>query len=97
MVALLFSSLVNAILFFRIIEKAFFGELPAAEADPGHGHEEQGHPEDEPGVIDEAPLSMVAPLAIAAAGLVFIGLNTREIVTVIEQTLNAYALTGGGG
>ncbi len=96
-VALLFSSLVNAILFFRIIEKAFFGELPAAEADPGHGHEEQGHPEDEPGVIDEAPLSMVAPLAIAAAGLVFIGLNTREIVTVIEQTLNAYALTGGGG
>ena len=40
---------------------------------------------------------MVAPLVIAAAGLLFIGLNTREIVTVIEQTLNIYALTGGGG
>ncbi len=94
-VALLFSSLVNAILFFRIIEKAFFGELPAAET--GHGHAAQGHHKDEASVIDEAPLSMVAPLAIAAVGLLFIGLNTREIVTVIEQTLNVLALTGGGG
>jgi hypothetical protein len=29
--------------------------------------------------------------------LLFIGLNTREIVSVIEQTLNVLALTGGGG
>ena len=96
-VALLVSSLVNAILFFRIIEKAFFGDLSAEETGHGHGHDEHGHDEGEPSVIDEAPLSMVAPLVIAAGGLLFIGLNTREIVTVIEQTLNLYALTGGGG
>jgi len=89
--ALLFSSLVNAVLFFRIIERAFFGELSADGGESGQ------HDEAKTAAVDEAPLSMVAPLVIAAAGLLFIGLNTREIVTVIEQTLNVYALTGGGG
>lgn len=95
-VALLFSSLVNAILFFRIIEVAYFNPLP--EEGEAHGHGEHGeHGESEAVKWDEAPASMVAPLVIAAVSLVLVGLYNREIVTVIEQTLNTYALAGGGG
>lgn len=91
--ALLFSSLVNAILFFRIIEVAYFNPLP--KEGESHGHDD--HNESERVRIDEAPASMVAPLLIAASGVLFVGLYNREIVTVIEQTLNTYALVGGGG
>lgn len=91
--ALLFSSLVNAILFFRIIETAYFNPLPGEGESEGHGD----HEESEGTQIDEAPASMVAPLVAAAAALLFIGLYNREIVMVIEQTLNTYALAGGGG
>ena len=61
----------------------------------GHGHDD--HDESERVRWDEAPASMVAPLLIAASGVLFVGLYNREIVTVIEQTLNTYALVGGGG
>jgi multicomponent Na+:H+ antiporter subunit D len=91
--ALLFSSLVNAILFFRIIEVAYFNPLP--KEGESHGHDD--HDESERVRWDEAPASMVAPLLIAASGVLFVGLYNREIVTVIEQTLNTYALVGGGG
>lgn len=93
--ALLFSSLVNAILFFRIIEVAYFNPLP--EEGEAKGHDEHGDSVESGGVrMDEAPASMVAPLVIAAVSLLFVGLYNREIVTVIEQTLNTYALAGGG-
>ncbi|MCJ7830864.1 MAG: monovalent cation/H+ antiporter subunit D family protein, partial [Desulfobacterales bacterium] len=49
--ALLFSSLVNLVLFFRIFEVGFF--------EPREGH--QGHP---PAALQEAPLSMLIPLLI---------------------------------
>ena len=73
MAALLFSSLVNAILFFRIFEIAFF-ESPTAEAS-GHGHETVA--------VEEAPLTMLAPLLLVAIGLVVLGLYSGDIVTSI--------------
>ncbi len=70
--ALLFSSLVNVVLFFRIIELGYFEPFSDHH---GHNH----HPEP----IDEAPLSMLVPLIIVAVGLVVVGMYTGEIVTRI--------------
>jgi len=69
--ALLFSSLINAILFFRIIEIAYY-----PETDPHHGH--HAHTK-----IDEAPASMLVPLVAVAASLIVIGIYTGDIVTSI--------------
>ncbi len=65
-VALLFSSLVNAVLFFRIIEIGYF-EAP----------EEKG--------INEAPLSMLGPLVLAAISLVVVGIYSGDIVSTVIQ------------
>lgn len=72
-VALIVSSLVNAVLFFRIIEISFFEPLS------GH-HGEKQHVK-----IEEAPLSMLFPLLTTAVLLIVIGLYTREIVSVVVQ------------
>ncbi len=76
MVALLFSSLVNVVLFFRIIEIAFFEPFTDHHA---HGHDHQPEP------IDEAPLTMLVPLWIVAAALVIVGIYTGDIVNNIIQ------------
>ncbi len=76
--ALLASSLINAILFFRIIETAYFESAP----------DEGGHGESAP--FREAPLEMLIPLLVAAFATVLIGLYTGDIVTlIIEQVLPA--------
>jgi len=74
MVALLVSSLVNAILFFRIIEIAHF--------EPRMDHHGG---ETEKNIIDEAPISMLVPLIIVALCLIVIGLYSGDIVTNIIQ------------
>jgi len=68
--ALLFSSLINAIIFFRLIERAYFGDFS------GHGHHELPD-------RDEAPVSMLVPMLVTAASLLLIGLYTNEIVSGI--------------
>lgn len=84
LVALLFSSLVNVVLFFRVFEIMFF------EGDASHDHH-HGH-----GAVAvqmaEAPVSMVVPLWIVALLLVLVGLYTRDIVTLFIGR----ALTGLG-
>ncbi len=74
-VALIFSSLVNVVLFFRIIEIAYYEPL---EAGAHHAH----HP---PEPIAEAPVSMLVPLLATAAALILLGLYTGDIVTGIIQ------------
>jgi len=74
MVALLFSSLVNVVLFFRVIEIAYYE--PFAEH---HGHNSL------PEQMAEAPLMMLVPLLIVAAGLVLVGMYTSDIVNHIIQ------------
>jgi multicomponent Na+:H+ antiporter subunit D len=71
--ALLFSSLVNVVLFFRVLEIAFFEPFGDHH---GHGHTES---------IDEAPLSMLVPLLIVALGLVVVGVYTGDIVNLVIQ------------
>ncbi|MCG8470230.1 MAG: monovalent cation/H+ antiporter subunit D family protein [Desulfobacterales bacterium] len=75
--ALLFSSLVNAVLFFRIFEIAYFE--PFAEGHGDHGSHHHGP------VMAEAPLTMVAPLVIAALSLLVLGLYSGDIVTKLIQ------------
>jgi multicomponent Na+:H+ antiporter subunit D len=74
MAALLVSSLINAILFFRVIEIAFF------EPKVDHHENHTGKT-----VIDEAPFSMLAPLIVVALSLIVIGFYSGEIVTNIIQ------------
>jgi multicomponent Na+:H+ antiporter subunit D len=74
LVALLLSSLINAFLFFRIIEKAYFE--PMAE---GHAH--GAHSGHGPTVaVQEAPMSMLIPLGAVGAGLIITGLYSGVIV-----------------
>ena len=75
MAALLLSSLVNAILFFRVIEIAYF--------EPRVEHHHGG--ETTENVLSEAPFSMLLPLLVAAIGLIIIGLYSGTIVTTIIQ------------
>ena len=70
MAALIFSSLINVVLFFRVIEIAYY--------EPMAGHQAKGTHHS--GGIDEAPLTMLVPLLIVAAGLVLLGIYTGDIV-----------------
>jgi multicomponent Na+:H+ antiporter subunit D len=74
MVALIFSSLVNVILFFRIIEIGYYEPFS-----DHHGHDHPAEP------MAEAPLTMLVPLYIVAAGLILVGLYTGNIVNHIIQ------------
>ncbi len=74
MAALLFSSLINVVLFFRVIEIGYYEPFSDHH---GHGSGSDSEP------IDEAPLPMLVPLLIVAAGLVVVGMYTGDIVTHI--------------
>ncbi len=73
--ALIFSSLINVILFFRIIEIGYFEPLPTTDT---HGHYKANK---EP--IAEAPIVMIIPLMVTAVLLIAMGLYTDNIVTHI--------------
>lgn len=84
--ALLISSLVNAVLFFRIFEIAHFGRKPAE----GHGHGEQPHDHD---ICEKAPTTLspeapvwggTVPLLASAAAVVLIGVFNGPIVAWIR-------------
>ena len=73
-VSLLFSSLINAIIFFRIIEIGYFPLFAQGEEegdDHGHGEVQTA----------EAPLSMLLPMVVTALSLIAIGLYSNEIIT----------------
>ncbi len=69
-VALLFSSLVSVILFFRVFEVSLFGEGSHGE------HGSHGTVE-----IEEASISIVIPLLIVAVSLVILGVSSGYIVS----------------
>lgn len=73
MVALLASSLVNVVLFFRLFEIGFFGDVEDGNAD----HQKYK--------FNEAPKSMLFPLAIASLSLIGIGLYANEIIINIVR------------
>jgi multicomponent Na+:H+ antiporter subunit D len=74
MVALLFSSLVSVVLFFRVIEICYYEPFG-----DHHGHDHHSEP------MDEAPITMLVPLLIVAAGLILVGLYTSDIINHIIE------------
>jgi multicomponent Na+:H+ antiporter subunit D len=74
MVALIFSSLVNVILFFRVFEIGYYEPFS-----DHHGHDHPAEP------MAEAPLTMLVPLYVVAAGLILVGLYTGNIVNHIVR------------
>jgi len=75
-IALVFSSLVNAVLFFRVIELAFFGSLADGQ-----------HHEHTPSERHEAPWWMLKPLVLTAALLIVIGLSTGPLVNNVIRLM----------
>lgn len=72
-IALIISSLICAVLFFRIFEIGFFAESVAPEH---HGHHQ-------PAVMAEAPVSMLIPLGILSLSLIVVGMYSGTIVNYI--------------
>ena len=86
-IALLISSLINAVLFFRIFEIAYFGKKPAE----GHGHHAD---HSEKCVIKEARLSSLIPLLTTAAIIVLLGVFNQDLVDLIERSLKGAEVIG---
>ena len=81
--ALLFSSLVNAVIFFRIIERAYFGKLE------GLGKESlpldaDGGP---PMTLDRVPYSMLLPLLIASGSVLLVGIYNETLVGWLKAAI----------
>ncbi len=84
--ALLISSLVNAVLFFRIFEIAHFGNKPAE----GHDHSHDANADEAP-ARQEAPLNALIPLLVSAAAILLIGLFNGQIVELIRVALEDFS------
>ena len=72
---LLISSLLNVVLFFRVIENAYLE--PGEEG--AHGGTEVAVP------IEEAPLSLLLPILVAGAGILSLGILSGEIISAVIQ------------
>lgn len=79
---LLISSLIYAVLFFRVIERAYL------EPREDHSHASQkGHPAP---TLDKVPLSMLAPMVFIAAGIILLGIFSGKIIAhIIEFAIPA--------
>ena len=83
--ALIFSSLVNAVLFFRIFEIGYFEPFVDHHAPHGQAAHMMA--------VREAPLPMVAMLVLVAAGLLALGIYAGDIAThVIDPAIPAQIL-----
>lgn len=83
---LLVSSLLVAIVFFRIIQTVYFA--PAEDTESTHDHKEgvqETHPEHEKYARDEAPASMMVPIFITVAGILFLGIFSGKIISTVIQ------------
>ena len=100
--ALLLSSLINAVIFFRLIEMAYFhgGKAYGEEiTDKDHEHHRsRGKDLDaEPNeTLEKVPWSMLAPMLMAAASLLVIGIFNRPIAGWINAALETLNLVQGG-
>ena len=76
-VVLVLSSLLSAVVFFRVIEKVYFE--PTVGIHNGESHEMVEV------VRDEAPLSMLIPIFIMVAGILLLGVFSGKIISTIIQ------------
>ena len=82
-VALLFSSLINAVIFFKIFERAYFGKIK--------GIKEEVTVQDRDtipaGRIKSVPLSMLIPLCVGSLSILIIGIMNKNIFSWITKAL----------
>lgn len=84
--ALLISSFVNAVIFFRIIEIACFGKEPT---EASHSHDDHHGASDEPKTtIAEVPLIMLIPAITASVSIILLGIFNQNIVEMIQKTIS---------
>ncbi len=76
--ALILSSLICAVLFFRVFEICFF-----EPAQDGHGHDPDPDPGNHGTAIDEAPVTSLIILGIASLALIVVGVYSSTIVNTI--------------
>jgi len=93
MVTLMFSTMVMVVLFFRLIERIHLA-VDESGKNLGKGHGDLGLTEEQTR-FDEAPLTMLVPLLIAASIVMIIGVYNQEVVDQIEVFLRAYNLPTG--
>jgi len=86
--ALLFSSLVNAVIFFRLIELAYFKDVEVDE-------DADDDPDMRPVVImEKVPWSMRVPLMVAAAGVLLLGIFNGTVIGWISRVVETLNLGG---
>ncbi|MDA0723521.1 MAG: proton-conducting transporter membrane subunit [Verrucomicrobia bacterium] len=95
MAALMFSTMVMVVLFFRLIERIHLAVTESGE-NIGHGHGDLALPESET-FFDEGPLSMLIPLLLSAAAVLLIGIFNQDIVDLIQDFLEPFNLPKGTG
>ena len=93
MVTLMFSTMVMVILFFRLIERMHLAVSESGQ-NLGKGHGDLGLTERQTR-FDEAPLSMLIPLLLAASVVLIVGVYNQEIVDQIEIFLQPFDLPTG--
>jgi multicomponent Na+:H+ antiporter subunit D len=88
-IALVFSSLGNAIIFFRLIEMAYFNDV---EVDESAAED----PDMRPAVaMEKSPWSMLLPLAVTSAGILLLGIFSGTIISWISRVVETLNLGGG--
>ncbi len=92
LVALLFSTMVMVVLFFRLIERIHLAVSESGE-NLGKGHGDLGLSKEQTR-FSEGPLTMLFPLLAAAAVVLAIGVYNQEIVDLIEIFLDPFDLQG---
>jgi multicomponent Na+:H+ antiporter subunit D len=94
-VALILSSLINAVLFFRIFEIAYFGKDPKESHGSGHDSTEEGAIGDSTGLARiPAGLFTRSALLITAALVILLGIFNGEIVELIQQSIRDLPVVG---
>ncbi len=92
LVALLFSTMVMVVLFFRLIERIHLAVSESGE-NLGKGHGDLGLTKEQTR-FSEGPLTMLFPLLAAAAVVLAIGVYNQEVVDLIEIFLDPFDLPG---
>ena len=92
LVALLFSTMVMVVLFFRLIERIHLAVSESGE-NLGKGHGDLGLTKEQTR-FSEGPLTMLIPLLAAATVVLAIGVYNQEVVDLIEIFLDPFDLPG---
>lgn len=87
-VVLLISSLIYAVLFFRVIERAYLE--PREARIRGRAHDRKRHSL----TLDKVPLSMLVPMVFIAAGIILLGIFSGKIIAHIIEFAIPAALQG---